>query len=122
MLFFVFSVSPLLFLFGTYAHSPNPALPRLLLAPTAYHRGAWYGTCVRQGISLALIRSSFPRRIACRLLDSGGGEGAEVTLVRHMTQGVLSRFGRSDSDKGHDSPGPIYSFNLTTSEAPSSET
>ena len=78
--------------------------------------------CVRQGISLALIRSSFPRRIACRLLDSGGGEGAEVTLVRHMTQGVLSRFGRSDSDKGYDSPGPIYSFNLTTSEAPSSET
>ena len=33
--------------------------------------------CVRQGISLALILSSSPRRIACRLLDSGGGEGAE---------------------------------------------
>jgi hypothetical protein len=40
-LFLAFSISPpLLFLFGSYAHSPNSALPRLL-APTSYRRGAF---------------------------------------------------------------------------------
>lgn len=84
---FAFSISPpLSFLFGTHAHSPNSALPRML-APTAYHRcgrapfGRFGILCTSRNLSLLFLllsRSSSPCRTACNLLVQGSrGGGAE---------------------------------------------
>ena len=95
-----------LFLFGSYAHSPNSALPRLL-APTAYHRGGCvpfgrFGIlCTSRDLSLLYFRSSSRCRTACNLFSRVVVvvEALRVTPTSHMTHGV-SGLGRSDSDKG----------------------
>lgn len=102
---------PFFFLFSLLPFSPflriclcSDLAQLRMLAPRAYHRGAraflgGVAPSVRHGVfSLGFFfRPTVAlrvRRTAYKPLDSGSGEGAEVTLVRHMTHGV-SGLGRT---------------------------
>jgi hypothetical protein len=129
---FAFSVSPLLlFLFGTYAHSSNSALPRLL-APTTYHRSGYahfrrFGIpCTSRDLSLLIfcccsapaLRAGQHEISLSRVFVV---EALRVTLARHMTHGMFG-LGRSDSDKGHPFPWPYLFIQLANSRSNGSET
>ena len=113
---FAFSISPSLFLFGTYAHSPNSALPRLL-APIAYHRSGrapfWAVgiQCTSRDLCLFFCCCCFAPALRAgagqleiplsRVIVGGGAESH--TYSAHDARGVRVR-ARSDSDKGHPFP------------------
>jgi hypothetical protein len=92
----LFSISPHLSLFGPHPtlrchecslQGPITAARAFLggVAPYVRH-GGFFFFC-----PTVALRA---RRTAYKLIDSGSGEGAEVTLVRHMTHGV-SGLGRT---------------------------